>query len=72
MMKLVETTYYLEVITYWQYSSNLDDVEILDLSLYDIIFIFHDEIGNMEEDKDPKDSSISHTGTFFLFSVRGI
>ena len=72
MMKLVVTIYYLEVITYWQNSSNLDDVKILDLSLYDIIFIFHDEIGNMEEDKDSKDSSISRTGTFLLFSVRGI
>ena len=35
-------------------------------------FSFHQKIGSSEEDKDPEDSSISHTGDFFLFSVRGI
>ena len=59
----------MEVISYWQSSSNLDDGEIVELPLYAIIFNFHDKIESMEEDKDPENSSISHTGTFFLFSV---
>ena len=62
----------MEVISYWQSSSHLDDGEIGELPLYAIIFSFHDKIRSMEEDKDPENSSISHTGTFFLFSVRGI
>ena len=57
---------------YLENSTNLDDLEILDLSMYSIIFSFHDKIGSIEEGKDPEDSDISHTGTFFLFSVRGI
>ena len=36
------------------------------------IFSFHDKIGIMEEDKDQENSSISYTGTFLVFSVRGI
>ena len=32
---------------------------------YATIFSFHYKIGSMGEDKDPEDSSISHTGTFF-------
>ena len=44
----------------------------LSCPLYAIIFSFHDKIESMGEDKDPEDSSISHTGTFFLLSVRGI
>ena len=43
----------MEVISYWQSSSNLDDGEIVELPLYAIIFSFHDKIGSMEEDKDP-------------------
>ena len=62
----------MEVILYWQSSSNLDDGGIVELPLYAIIFSFHDKIGSMEEDKDPENSSILHTGTFFLFLVRGI
>ena len=42
------------------------------LPVYAIIFNFHDKIGSMWEDKDQEDSNISHTGTFFLFSVWGI
>ena len=61
-----------EVITCWQNSSNLDDVGIVDLLLYALIFSFYDKIESMEEDKDPEGSSISHTGTCFIFSVRGI
>ena len=42
-------------------------------SLYSIVFSFHDKIGNMEEYKDPGNSGIPHTtGTFFLFSLRGM
>ena len=62
----------LQIISYWQRSSNLDDVGIIELPLYAIIFSFHDIIKSMEEDKNPENSSVSHTGTFFLFSVRGI
>ena len=57
----------MEVISYWQSSSHLDDGEIGELPLYAIIFSFHDKIRSMEEDKDPENSSISHTGTFFSF-----
>ena len=39
-------------------SSNLDDVGVVALSLYAIIFSFHDEIGSMEEDKDPEDYNL--------------
>ena len=60
------------MILYWQSSLNLDDGWIVELPLYAIFFSFHDKIGSMREDKDPEDSSISHTGTFFLFSVRRI
>ena len=52
--------------------AKLDDGWIVELPLYAIIFSFYDKIGSMGEDKDPEDSRISHTGTFFLFSVRGI
>ena len=62
----------LQIISYWQRSSNLDDVGIIELPLYAIIFSFHDIIKSMEEDKNPENSSVSHTGTFFLVSVRGI
>ena len=62
----------LQIISYWQRSSNLDDVGTIELPLYAIIFSFHDIIKSMEEDKNPENSSVSHTGTFFLFSVRGI
>ena len=72
MMELFVTIYYLEVILYWQSSSNLDDGWIVELPLYAIIFSFDDKIGSMGEEKDPEDSSISPTGNFFLFSVRGI
>ena len=76
-LSMMELFVKMEVISYWQRSSNLDDggiVELLssDYPLYAIIFRFHYKIGSMEEDKDPENSSISHTGTFFLFSVRGI
>ena len=62
----------MEVISYWPSSANLDDKGIAELRLYAIIFSFHDKIGTMGEDKDAEGSSISHTGTFFHFSVRGI
>ena len=67
MMELFVT---MEVISHWQ--SNLDDGGIVELRLHAIIFSFHDKIGIMDEDKDQENSSISYTGTFFLFSVHGI
>ena len=69
MMELFVT---MEVILYWQSNSNLDDGGIVELPLYAIIFSFHDKIGLEEEDKDQEHSNIPYTGTFFLFSVRGI
>ena len=51
MMELFVTIYCQEVISYWQNSSNLDDVAIGDLPLYAIIFSFHDKSGSMEEEK---------------------
>ena len=69
MMELFVT---IQVISYWQSSSNLDDGGIVVLPLYAIISSFYDKIGSMEEDKDPENSSISQTGTFLLSSVRGI
>ena len=60
----------MEVISYLQSSFNLDDGGIVDSSV--CIFTFHDKIGIMEEDKDQENSSISYTGTFFLFSLQGI
>ena len=62
----------MEVISYWQSSSNLDDGGIVELPLYAIFFSFHDKIGIMEEDKNQENSRISYTSTFFLFSMRGI
>ena len=56
-----------EVISHWQTSSTLNDGEIVELPLYAIIFSFHDKIESMEEDKDPDNSNISHTGAFFSF-----
>ena len=49
MMELFVT---MEVILYWQSSSNLDDGGIVELPLYAIIFSFHDKIVIMEEEKD--------------------
>ena len=43
-----------------------------ELPLYITIFCSHDKIGSMEEEKDLEYTSISHTGTFFLFLVRGM
>ena len=72
----------MEIISYWQSSSNLDEGGIIELPLYGIIFSFHDETGelplsaiifsfhdetgSMQDSKDPENSRISHTGTFFL------
>ena len=53
----------MEIISYWQSSSNLDDGGIVELPQYTIIFSFRDKIGSMEKDKDPENSSISHTGS---------
>ena len=64
MMELFVT---MEVISHWQSSSNIDDGGIVELPLYAIIFSLHDKIGSMEEDKEPDNSSNSHTGTFFSF-----
>ena len=69
MMELFVT---MEVVSYWQSSSNLYDGGLVELPLYAIIFSFHDKIGIMEEDKKQENSRISYTGTFFLFSMRGI
>ena len=69
MMKLFVT---MEVVSYWQSSFNLDDGGIVELPLYAIIFSFQDKIGIMEEDKEQENSTISHAGTFFLFSLRGV
>ena len=69
MMELFVT---MEVISYCQSSSNLDDGGIVELPLYAIIFSFHEKIRIMQEDKDLENSSISYTDTFFLFLVREI
>ena len=45
---------------------------MVDLPLSTIIFSYDDNIASMKEDKDPKDSSISRTGTIFLFLVQRI
>ena len=67
------TMEFFEVILYSQSSSNSDDGGIIEVAvLHANTFSSHDKIGSMREGKDPKDSSISHTGTFFLFPVRGI
>ena len=63
MMRLFVT---MEVILYWQSSSNLDGGGIVELPLYAINFSFHDKIGIMDEDKDQENSNISYTGTFFF------
>ena len=41
----------MEVISYYQSSSNLDGGGIVELCLQAIIFSFHDKIEGMEEDK---------------------
>ena len=38
----------------------------MELPQYDIILSFHDTIGSMEEDKDPKNSRILHAGIIFF------
>ena len=62
MMELFVT---MEVISCGQNSSNLDDEGIVELSLYAIIFSFHDKIGSMVEDINPEISSISLVTFFF-------
>ena len=57
---------------YWENSSNLDGVGMVDLPPFVIIFSFHVKIGSIEEDRVPGNSSISHTGNFCLFSVQEI
>ena len=69
-MKLFVTIYYHEVISHLQSNSNLYDEVIVKLPLYAIIFSSHEKIGSMGEEKNPENSSISHIGTLFLFSVR--
>ena len=56
----------MKVILYWQNNSSLNDVGKVELPRYAIIFSFRDKIGCMGKDKDPENSSISHTGTFFF------
>ena len=63
---MMELSGIMKVVSYWQSSSNLDDGGIVELLLYAVIFSFHDKIRSMEEDRDLQNSSISHTGTFFL------
>ena len=63
---MTELSVTMEVISYWQSISNLDDRGIVELRLYAIIFSFYGKIGSMEEDKDPENSSISHTEPFFF------
>ena len=63
-------TIYQEIISHWQSSSNLDDEVIVKLPLYAIIFSSNEKIGSKGEEKNLEDSSISHIGSFFLFSVR--
>ena len=41
----------MEIISYWQSNSNLDDGGIVELPQYTIIFSFRDKIGTMEKDK---------------------
>ena len=46
---MIELFVTVEVISYWQSSTKLDDGGIVELPLYAIIFSFHDEAGVMEE-----------------------
>ena len=50
-MELFGTMNCQQMILYWQTSSNLNDVEIVEPSMFAIIFCFHDKIGSMGEDK---------------------
>ena len=46
---MIELFVTVEVISYWQSSTKLDDGGIVELPLYAIIFSFHDEAGIMGE-----------------------
>ena len=46
---MIELFVTVEVISYWQSSTKLDDGGIVELPLYAIIFSFHDEAGIREE-----------------------
>ena len=46
---MIELFVTVEVISYWQSSTKLDDGGIVELPLYAIIFSFHGEAGIMEE-----------------------
>ena len=76
MIKFLVTIYRQEVITYWENSSNLDDVGTVNMPLYAIIFSCHDKTGSIEEERprrprEPR-GNILHNATFFLFAVLGI
>ena len=57
---------------HWQNSSNFDDVGIVDLRLYAIIFSFIIKLKAWRKTKDPEEWSILYTDIFFFYSVRGI
>ena len=57
---------------HWQNSSNFDDVGIVDLRLYAIIFSFIIKLKAWRKTKDPEEWGILYTGIFFFYSVRGI
>ena len=57
---------------HWQNSSNFDDVGIVDLRLYAIIFSLIIKLKAWRKTKDPEEWSILYTGIFFFYSVRGI
>ena len=67
IMELFGTMQCQELILYWQTNSNLNDVEIAELSMFAIIFCFHDKIESMEEDKNPEDLRTLNSGSFFHF-----
>ena len=67
IMELFGTIEFQELILYWQTSSKLNDVEIVEPSMVAIIFCFHDKIRSMGEGKNPEDLSILNTGAFFHF-----
>ena len=57
---------------YWQNSSNVYDVGMVDLRLHAIIFSFIIKLETWSKTKDPEDWSILYTAIFFSYSVRGI
>ena len=57
---------------YWQNGCNFDDVGIVYLRLYAIIFSFVIKLETWRKTKDQEDWSIVHTGISFFYLVQGI